>query len=470
MRSFLFHKIAIRLIYISVVLILLQIIYKIYLNLVQLDGYPFKVYVYAFGFTYLLYKLSVLLMNLKISERVYLTFITVLALFIRLKWILNVKTATFSDFGKFYNVAQHLFNDQPHIIYNDIYYYLYPYNIPYSVFLALIYRIFPSLFVLKLVNVLFSTGIVYFLYQLMIKITPKTKVARVVAFLAAIFPPFVIYTSVLTNQTISIFFIVWGLYLYFSNKNLIWVGIVLALANLFRPTAIIYLAALIFFMFYRQFDSNESVTLKLKTFLIDSFKLVGTFYLVIFLTGQIFVFSGISKTGLFHNPVPSYKFLVGINPKTKGGYSKSDNQLTKDLANFETKAKKLIEERSRDKRKLLHLFNLKITEFWAKKDAAIFWATHKLNNKIESLDYVNREIHYFYLALILFTIIYLFIKFKWIFNNASLLFIITFLGFWLIYIFIEIQTRYRYEIYPVFIVLAGLGMVALNNYLQKKST
>ena len=427
-------------------------------------SFIFTLLFFLSGTILLVYFMSKFVLRIQISDTLFIRLGLLIAFILRLFWIIVVDTKPFSDFELFLNTAQQLSTGDVSAF--DIHYFhTFPYNIPFTTYVSFIYYLFHSVFVLKFINVLLSTGIVYLLYGIL-RQANQPKPARIVVLLAAIFPPFIIYTSVLTNQTISIFFYLLAIYLFFKSKSLFMVGLLLGVAQLFRPTAVVYFIAIILLILLTYFDKNQQTYLqKLKEISVSLFKLAASYYLVLIIASKLIVFAGINEKGLFYNPIPSYKFFVGFNHQTKGRYSVEDAALLGNIDNFEKIAKEKIKERTADKSKLAGLLLDKIQIFWGDSDASFFWAlTDNVSYKNKFYSFKNPT-RLLYFTLWLFAYISLIFSLKNQNNRIISLPVVVMLAFWLIYMFIEIQTRYRYEIYPMLLILSSIGIA---NVLREK--
>ncbi len=413
----------------------------------------------------LLYRISKFLLTIKISDAQYLRLMLLSAFILRLYWIIAVDTKPFSDFALLLNTAKQ-FSDGDFSAFDIRYFHTFAYNIPFTIYEGIIYHLFHSVFVLKFINVLLSTSIVYFLYDIL-KQANKPDAGKIASFFATIFPPFIIYTSVLTNQTISIFFSLMAISLYFKSRSLFLVGLVLGFAQLFRPTAVIYFIAIILLILLANLNNTNNHLQTLKKLSVSLFKLITSYYLVLIIASQLIIYSKVNNTGLFYNPTPSYKFLVGFNHQTKGKYSVDDAALLNDVDHFEKIAKQKIKERTKDKSKLVALFFDKIKIFWGNNDASFFWAlTKNISNKGKyySLKHPT-QLLYFVFWFFAFIAVVFNLRNKKVDEIISLPVIVV-LAFWLVYLFIEIQTRYRYEIYPMILILSSIGVLYLYRYFN----
>lgn len=413
-----------------------------------------------FGFSALILLFKII--NLRIlSSRIFLLFILIGSLVLRLWWIYKVDTEPISDFKMMFDAAMDLANGNTEGIYNNHYFFIYADNIGFTVYQSFILLFFKSLLVLKVVNAITGALIVYLIYRISQNIFPEDS-ARITAVIAALYSPFIVYTSVLTNQTLSIFLLLVGLLLFFRKKNLMVVGLFLSLSYLIRPTAIIYLIGVVFIIFYQEISQYKSDFKNiLKYSILKTLKVGIPFFTVIFIASILFQTTNISKHSLFDNPIPNYKLLVGLNQETTGGYSQEDARLLGNPENFRKKVDSMINKRIEDKSKLLLLFGKKFNAMWGKHDSSLFWSMTKDVKDKHEFNFIRLYEQYFYLTILLFGIIFLVSTIKRgvaLFSSKHIFICITLLGFVIAYIFIEIQTRYRYEIYPLFILLAGAGV------------
>lgn len=413
---------------------------------------------FAFSTLLILFKF----INLRIiSSRLFIVSLLTISFLVRLWWIYKVDTEPISDFKVMFEAATDLANGKTEGIYNNHYFFIYADNIGFTVYQSLILLFFKTLFALKVVNAITGTLIVYLLYKISQNIFSEDS-ARVSAVIVALYSPFIVYTSVLTNQTLSIFLLLVGLLLFFRKKNLIVVGLFLGLSYLIRPTAIIYTIGVALIIIYQEF-SQHKLNFKniLKYSILKNLKVGIPFLLLIFIASILFQITNISKHSLFDNPIPNYKLLVGLNHETTGGYSQDDARLLGNPENFRKNVDSMINKRIEDKSKLLILFGDKFNAMWGQHDSSRFWSMTKDVKDKHEFNFIKLYEQYFYLIILLFGIIFLVSTLKrgvTLISSKHIFICITLLGFVLAYFFIEIQTRYRYEIYPLFILLAGAGV------------
>lgn len=391
--------------------------------------------------------------KIKVSPKLFLIGLLLFAFSLRLLWVLNIEITPISDFKLMLETAMKLNeNNENTVILNETYFNLWPYNIPFTIYESFILKITNSIFILKFLNILFGTGIVGFIYLLTKKLFNENS-AKMAGIIVCFFPPFIIYSGILTNQTISMFFLLAGLYLLINKNKLVLSGICLGIGHIFRPIGLVFIVGVVVYFLFTFITKNEYSIKEIKNKIIDFSKIFIPYQFIISLTSLFLILGNFSNHSLYYNPASNYKLLVGLNHETKGGYSAEDSNLlfSSYKSNFKETAQEKIKERLSDTNELKLLFQEKFKTMWSTEDASFFWANWYDEN--------TRDLSEYMWVFILFLVSSsIFINRK---NNlsSSIGMIYSFLGmFIIIYLAIEIQARYRYEIYPFFIIIAGNGL------------
>jgi hypothetical protein len=168
------------------------------------------------------------------------------------------------------------------------------------------------------------------------------------------------------------------------------------------------------------------------------------------------------------NPEPYYKFMVGVNPATNGGWSLEDNAYVTQYALGEERneaTKRLLLERVEDKKALLELLLRKLTIMWGNEDSAYMWSLWQQDRpELQRLSIQAERVGYLLMSLFGFIgMLSLLLARQRVRNMSSgyLLYVILILGYALIHVAIEIQTRYRMDIMPALFLVQSLGMYKL---------
>lgn len=406
------------------------------------------------------------LVNRFLTANQFLIVLIITAFTIRLLWIIFEKTVPISDFSMMYESAKQAANGNFSFVSAD-YYMSWPYQLGFTYYEAILIKIFGEhLFILKLFNIFFGIGtavIIYFMGRTMF----NEYSGRTAAILYALYIPNIIYSSVLTNQYISTFFFFLGLYILitkgFSTKyGWVLTGLLLSIGNIMRPLGSFFLLAVfVYVLIYKILPFRKKETFNYTK------KLVGilvVYFLVMQVVSMCLMNAGLAKKPL-SNQAPYWKFVVGFNYGSIGGWNRPDeiylNQFKLGKERNDASIA-LIKERLKDKEKVRQLLVLKVEKFWSNPDDASKWSLewgklHKPNLQQMMTKYERLM----YIACCIFAIgtISLYKR------NDQLypLLYILFGGYAAIHLFIEVQTRYRFDILPVLFLFVGYGVFAIKN-------
>ncbi len=250
------------------------------------------------------------------SERRLLLAVTAVSLILRAAFAIFVKTQPGSDFWEMYSAAVKLTNGDLSWLHYD-YFKLWPYQIPFVIYQAAVYKLFGSILALKLMNCLFMVGtnlLIYKLSRLFTSAEASFKAAMIYAFC----PEAIFLTSLLTNQHISLFFIMLGLYVISLNQSplsSLGGGLLIGIGNLMRPEAVLMIAGVVIaaLIYFLKRPSDRKKELFYAGIALASY--IGIYYLYSFIVRQV----GLAPYGVSNN-CPEWKFVVGLNPDTMGTY------------------------------------------------------------------------------------------------------------------------------------------------------
>jgi len=145
------------------------------------------------------------------SNKKFLLILILLALFLRLVWILLLEVEPVSDFSKYFRLATFLSQGQGYVATDGTPTAYFP--VGYPAFLALFFSIFgSSLLLAKFLNVLLSTGTVAVFYVFSRALVEKVEVRRWAAVLIAFFPSQIAYTSLISDSILFQFLLYFGLW------------------------------------------------------------------------------------------------------------------------------------------------------------------------------------------------------------------------------------------------------------------
>lgn len=251
-------------------------------------------------------------------ERRVLIAVLALAAILRAVIIALVPTQPVSDFSQLFEAAKAAAGGDfswTHV--TQGYFSWWQYQIPFVLYEALVYKLVPSMAALKLLNLLWSLGINYLIYRIAARFLPK-RCALIAALLYAVHPGQIASVPVLTNQHISMFFMLAGLTLIFearSWKGFALSGVLLAVGNLMRPEAAIIIAALgclCLCSFIQQPGKKRLAQL------ITALAAMMLAYFAAQKAAEWLLYAlDIAPYGL-GNSAPEWKLVVGLNTKTGG--------------------------------------------------------------------------------------------------------------------------------------------------------
>ncbi|MBJ7985349.1 MULTISPECIES: glycosyltransferase family 39 protein [Bacillus] len=415
--------------------------------------------------------------NKYMSKMVFTISLIILAFSIRLIWVFNVQTPIESDFAVMYNSAIQATKGDFSFA-QSTYYTSWVYQLGFTMYQAFIIKLFgEGPFLLKFLNVLYCTGTTFLVYKLTSHIFNEWS-GRIAGLLYALYIPSIVLSSVLTNQHLAVFLFYLGFYLLvtkgLSHKYMwIFIGLSLSVGDLMRPLGAIILIAITIYIFLQGIlgQSKQNIFNSIK-------KLCGifiVFYLVHYIVSYAFISAGITQYPL-SNRDPLWKFTVGFNHETKGGYSAADAGyiMSFDIGEERTAAeKKLIQERIADPKQVLSLFGDKFTLMWADFDSAPMWSLLSLEktdpDMITLKDTLTKYEKYMYITAMLFctlALLYLIVTKQ---NNTHYtLFLLLIIGYITVHFLIEYQTRYRYFIIPSFTMIQGYGLYLCYRLISKR--
>ena len=397
------------------------------------------------------------------SELKLLLLITGFSLTLRIAFAVFVKTQPDSDFWELYDAAVKLTRGDLSWLYRD-YFKLWSYQIPFVLYQALIYKMFGSLVSLKLMNAIFMVGTNILIFKLSRRYT-SAQASFTVSMIYAVCPEIIFLTSILTNQHISLFFILLGLYIITSNPkplSAVWGGLFIGFGNLMRPEAIIIILSIVVVAFICFLKKPSDF----KAHLGNTAIILAVYFAFQFACFEIIRISGLAPFGISNN-CPEWKFIVGLNPYSLGTYDITNGGI---LYIVDPALRR--EETIRIISGYFPSFKGFVSFLWEKVKlfyGGLFDFTWALNyfdlstNKIAGMSVGNAV----YLLSIIDRVLFAAVS---VFTGAGVLqiivkrktphrlFLICAAGlsiFFAVFMFIEIQSRYRYFILPaIYIMLA----------------
>lgn len=400
-------------------------------------------------------------------------------------WIVFVQTPAVSDYKLLYNTAQEILSGGREYL-NNIYYRRFPYQLGFTTYQAIVLWLVNSVSFLKIVNACWCAVASAAVYGIAREVFNR-DVARLALLLHVTLLPILILSSVLTNQHVAVAWLYIGIYVWLKFGGKTWwgpivAGAAIAIGTMMRPIGIVVIAAIVVNELIRFIGSKAKWKAMLKTSLLRAAAAVIAYQGVLLLATMIFMQSGISPDGLKNND-PLWKFMVGLNTKANGGYSKGDERLVNhgymDVDKRTALEKEIIIERLTSPRNMIKLPFVKIGKLWADYQPTWFtfpkvsgtyfnylgWSV-KYDDALDRYHRFERAVFYILAAFAFFGVIR---SLRSRFNDHPQRLLILLLGaYTFIHVFVEVQSRYLYFLFVVIVVFAAVEMLNLRRGVRER--
>lgn len=410
-----------------------------------------------------------LLLSKYLSIRQVIGIMLMISFIVKLIWIIKVPTQPSSDFLVLHKASLRAANGDFSFMQNN-YFLNWPYQLGFVLYQSMIIKFLGhSIMIIKMINIILSLATTYLVF-LTGKQLFNEKVGLIGLIIMALYPQYIFFSSVLTNQYIATFCFYLGFYLlikYHTWPQYLMSGIFLGLGNIVRPLGpLVLIAVFLFIVFYKNKNSYHKRWL---TKIILIIALVGGYQFMTVGTNVIIQTTHISQYGLI-NRSNTWKFVTGLNYETTGTYSNQDLEVLDRYPiglKRDAVGKKLIKERLTNKFKIVKLFMKKSLAMWSYRDSALEWSNLK---QFVSLNIYQGTLLYqtiFYalmLSMSIVGIIATMIKKK----TEPMLFIIVMIGYFLVHWLIEIQTRYRFFIMPAILLFSAVGIMSMYKWIKDR--
>jgi len=392
----------------------------------------------------------------------------IVSFLIRLIFILVANFPQVYDFKTLLE-ASHMFANGNYTFNTWYHFSTWGYQTAFVIYQGVLLKLFHSEFLLKLLNIIYSSILVYIVYRLGLRISKNEKSARIVSLLYMIFPLYLFLNSVLLNSHLATLLSYVGIFFIIKEetkyRDYLIGGLLIALGNIIRPEGIIIVLTLILYKLLTiKKDTWKKIAISLMIFL-------STYFVICKGTSLLVKVSNINPIGL-ENKDPMWKFLLGFNYESCGYYVDSDTEFQVD------KQKELDEIKRRaleDIPRTGKLMVCKVDRFWLSSgldDEMGSFNDKKINilgfeikfNFIKNIAIgLNKGISVLILVL---SFIGLIVNRKNIKNEILFLLIMILITFG-VYLFIEIQPRYLYFIHISLFAIATLGINYAQDLIQK---
>lgn len=407
--------------------------------------------------------------SLKLDIKKFPIILFITSLLVRLMMIILFDFPQVSDFETLLN-ASNSFTKGDFSFQNHPYFSMWGYQTGFVIYQGIILKIFNSVFLLKLLNAVFSSGLCVLIY-IFGKRFVSEKSAKMASLLYMIFPFSLYLNTVLANHHLSTFLMYIGIFFLLKKgkktRDYLLAGLLISIGNIIRPEGIIVITTVIIF---------EILNLK-KDKVKEVVKNVGIFLIIYLLVGGISSFlvakTGINEQGLKNNN-PKWKFVLGFNHDSCGYYDASDEKYLND----EKKEIEVIKERVLvNPLKMGKLMTCKVNKFWlqtslsSKNDMYTDKTYHVLGFDIKFTDIENIVVSFnaiLYIITLFMCMIGVIFNRKKIIKDNSLFFVIMMMVTFGVYLLIEIQPRYAYFIQVSVFILSTYGYDFILDKIKNK--
>lgn len=396
------------------------------------------------------------------STKFFLITLALMSMLTYLIWNIYARTYPISDYKVLLEGANNIVEGTFHKESFDktSYFYFYNYQIGYTVYLSYIMRIFGNnLIWFKLLEGIYLTLTSMTIYKITEKLSTKDA-AAIASLIYVLYIPNIMGASIINNQHISSLLLCLALYFILKSTkvSLSIAGVLLGFTQILRPITSIAIIALFISCFYKAIDERkykEYVRL-FAIFIISFMFVIKAFDIAV-------VKTGISPSPISKSNAKYFKFVLGL--KDSGVYNIPTENARKtqvyfdlktldfDYDKYNDKCLEVIKDSIKNYKDTIPLIKKKMHDFMGEKDNGYYFALSedKMNNGIE---YFLKLGNIQYLFMLLGTFILLMNKSNWD-NSNNFIFYVLIIGFVSAHIFIEAQTRYRYEIYIFTAILSG---------------
>lgn len=417
--------------------------------------------------------ISILACCSKLKAKYKILIVLSVAFVIRLLWILNVRSVPVSDFLTMYDTAKGFLNGNTGPLRDYGYLARFPHLVPMTVYMMSMIKIFGSchIIAMKCVSLILSVVTVYLVYVLAGYYVKKENSKLVAAVIAALYPPFISYSSTYCTETIGVPLFILSVIMFHKAINadkkqplhFLACGAVLYCSNMFRGVAIIFLIA---FGLYILIFSKKSRIISVASIL-------AGYFIVSVLASSVLMVTGVIEQPLWKAKEPSYVTLMlkGSNFEHNGTWNPDDANFVEQHLGDKDLSKKcldVIQKRLSEKSpsEIAGFYLNKFVTQWTMGDCSgTYWATMQTDTPYNYP--LPKPFQLIYVFVIFLTLCVFFTREK---HPPLALMFLLLCGFGTAFMLLETQGRYSYIVSWVFIILAAYGFENLNseNELIKK--
>lgn len=365
-------------------------------------------------------------------------------------WNTYAQTKPVSDYEIIYQGAKQIVDGSfPIRSFNPSdYFYYYNHQIGHAVIWAGLIKLFgENLVAFKIMEALFMIVAGVLIYLVCGKKTGSYEIGAVASTLYMFFIANILGSSIINNQHVSAIMLLTACYFVLFDKwwSYLLSGVFIAFANFARPLGIVIVPAFVIFIVYRVLTE-----LKIKKHVLNSSLLVLAYVLTLFIQNTILIKSGVTPISMSSSPIPYFKFVIGLGSGANKEITNAPYMLQKMNYDYDEYNKLVLETLEN---RVLHqtgdvvaFVSSKMYAFLSRVDNQVAYAISE--EKLKSFNiYLIRNIGQIqYIFLIFLSLLLMLRDFRRKVDNIDVFYII-FILLVAAHVFIEIQERYRYELY-----------------------
>ncbi len=424
----------------------------------------------------------------KYNNRRVLFIIISLSLIVQLSLLLLFPTKQFADQEEVNRISYDIIKGDFEAFRKGGYLYQYPNNIGITLFLSLIYRIFPQpLVVPKLLNIVFSTITSYLIFKIFKVTQPnnQNQYGYGILIFSCFFPPMILLNNLVYNDIFATTLLAAAIYyiIKFTNTRkwylLAIAGVLLSMGNFLRQVGLVFLLAISIYLIIIRIPIMKTIAFLVVVLILCK--------LPLFIINTYLIENDKITEPLGSNSIPIHMWIhMGMNEETIGYWdgSYSWRIYTDQCQSNKNESIQVYSKLINDKIQNLGIINL--TNVYIEKNLWLWtegtyqaeyygigaWghlystpATIKYDSSVyfrDSIRWILHVINILMLGLIFIGLMYSVYKKK---HYPLLLPVIVLLGFIGFYTIWEIKPRYLYPIYPYLILMAYEGLIIFINLL-----
>ena len=342
------------------------------------------------------------------------------------------------------------------------------YQTGFVLYQAAIIKLFNNVFALTILDCIYASISCALIYLISNKIFKN----QISSFLASLLYTIGFFTSaycgVLTNQHLFTMLILLSVYILTVKENItikksILLVLILAVSNIIRTEAIVYLLGIEIYLFLNIKNKSD-----IKKYLINMFTIFIVYFIITQSASLIIQKTGINQNGLANKNV-LWKFVCGLDYDSGGQYSKK-GELIFDDNNKEIDF--ILDNLKMPLNNYIKLAENKIITFWQRNNYDWVLQNENINicnkniTKSELTSFVSVYDKLLYVSVLILLLIHLIdIIIKRQIKNKELLLILMIIINFFAYLIIEVQSRYSYTIKIFIYILASGGINYIINIL-----